>query len=847
MAFRRRKIDPTVRRHPASLTVSEGVVAAVRRFDLTKQADVAAMLAKQRDWQQSAWYYLDEVGELKDCARFVENSFRRVRLYAAFQRDPDAEPIAVADAVRQPDEEAEDDAGQVRDANDYLSQEQADQADAIITSFAARDGGQPILMGKMGQNLFMVGELYIINRDTPTRRPAPGENAADVEKGLDWEVRSRDELRQAQGSKRAGMSDVEIIDSPDQRDGVPIPEEAYVERIWRKHARYSGWADSNVRAAIGTLEEIDLLNRLARSSTRSRILAGLVTMPDELDFGDADQPMSGDPAHRRVGFDREIEEAMAAVISNEADANSVAPLALRGPAEMLKEVRVIEMPRRYGEDERAQHDQAIVKLARTIELPVDRMTGVADVNHWGAWQISEATYEEYIQPLVGIITEALSYGLLRPMLADAGWKPELLDRMIVVADASLLIARPDHGKVATEGYNLSVPAVSGEAWRKANAFGEDDAPSDDELAMRAAFTTGLDQPTSAKVLAELGILPDTIVQAMEEAAASAPTPPGQDEAQPPADGGAPGTEPGPPPVAADRVAVAASAEPRRQNLTALSHADALLASRVQTAVDAAMARAQEKTGARLRSLANKRGEHRGAVATVPNEGVVAALGPGVVASLTNGADLWAGVFDPLRLHWDGWVADAQAVALAAAVQAGTLTNIEANDIRRQQDDHREGGWHWLLAALIAAAALIASGDQEPPAEGEHDPLVVVPPGIVREAMAVAGGEQGLVRSRGGALTTAAGAPAGGVATGADTRRAFAQAGAPWVGYQWVYGDTGERQAPFEPHRALGGVEFGFWNDPVLENTADWPALDHYSPGDHPWCRCSFTPVAEIQK
>lgn len=835
MAFRRRRPDVTTRKFPASLKVAEGQVAAVRRFDLTKQTDVTALLAKQREWQQSAWYYLDEVGELKDCARFVENSFRRVRLFAAFQRDPDGEPIAVADAVRQPDEEATDEAGQARDANDYLTQAQADEADAIITSFAARDGGQPILMGKMGQNLFMVGELYIINRDTPTRRPAPNEAIEDVETGLDWEVRSRDELRLAQASKTAGQSDVEIIDTPDQQAGTALPSDAYVERIWRKHARFSGWADSNVRAAIGTLEEIDLLNRLARSSTRSRILAGIVTMPDELDFGSEDQPMDGDPAHKRVGFDREIEQAMAAVISNEADANSVAPLALRGPAEMLKEVRVIEMPRRYSEDEREQYDKAITKLARTVELPVDRMTGVADVNHWGAWQISEATYEEYIEPLVGIVTEALSYGLLRPMLADANFPAALLNRMIVVADASQLIARPDHGKVATEGYNLAVPAVSAEAWRKANSFGEDDAPNDDELAMRAAFAAGLDQATGADILAELGVLPDTVIQTMKDAAEAVPVAPTPAE---PVDAGAPGTEPGPP------IAIAASASPRVR-LTALSHADAILSSRVQTAVDGAMARAQEKTGARLRSLANKRTEHRAVVAAVANEGVVAALGPAVVAALSNGTDLWAGVFDPLHDHWDAWVGSTQEQALQAAVDAGDLSQEAADELRREHDEHRDTGWAWLLAALTAQAALIAAGQTETPTQGEHDPLLIVTPGIIREALAYAGGERDVVHQRGGALTLPDGTPAGGVATGRDARAAFAQAGAPWVGYEWVYGSASTRQDPFEPHRRLAGVQVAFWSDERLAASGDWPAVEGYHPGDHMWCQCSFTPIAEL--
>ena len=62
-------------------------------------------------------------------------------------------------------------------------------------------------------------------------------------------------------------------------------------------------------------------------------------------------------------------------------------------------------------------------------------------------------FSAYIQPLVGIITEALAYGLLRPMLAegDNPWPEELIEKIVVGADASALVARPDRGKVATEG------------------------------------------------------------------------------------------------------------------------------------------------------------------------------------------------------------------------------------------------------------------------------------------------------------------------------------------------------------------------------------------------------------
>lgn len=842
---RRRQISPDIRRYPASLHAAEGQVASVRKFDLTDRKDVAALLKTQQAWQQSAWYYFDEVGEMKDAVRFVENAFRRCRLFAGLQRDPDAEPIAVADAVPSPDDDddvaSEDEAGNDRGPLDYLTQAQADECDAILSSFAARDGGQAALLGKLGTNIFLVGEAYMVNRTTPVRRPNPGEDAAQIETGFDWEIRSRDEVRKPQNG-----DGVELIDTPDVAagQGIQLTGADFIERVWRKHARYSGWADSNVRAAIGALEEVYLLNRLARSNTRSRILAGILTMPDELDFGDDDQPMDGEPGRKSVGFDRELEEAMAAVISSEEDANSVAPLILRGPADLLdaKVTRVIEFPRRYGSEEAGQYKEAIAKIGRAIELPLERLAGLEGINHWSAWLIDDDTYKAYIKPLLEICAEAILYGFLRPMLLQNGWDQDLVDRVVVAVDASKLVARPDRGKVATEGYTLDVPAISAEAWRKSNSFGDDDAPNDEEMQRHIAVKAGVDQVTAGRMLAELGLLPDDLTAQMQaaELPPTAPTgTPGENEpgVEPVPAGGEGGTPHGPP-------ALAASGAPRRTVHTRLAAADRTLMARLQTAVDAAMNRAQEKAGARLRTLAMKTPSGRDILRSrdISNEECARTLGAATVAALTTGSVLFAGMFDHLRVQWNAWVEQAQQDALDESESSGTLSAFDRSTLTARFEQARDDAWAWLAAALLVASDQIAAGTQDRPPTGEQNPLLVVPPAIVREALARAGGAGDVIKGRSGALTLASGDPVGGVATGQIASDAFTAAGAPWVGYVWVHGDPKE---PFEPHLQLDGVEITDWGDASLATSGDWPQVDGYFPGDHLWCTCSFTPISEF--
>lgn len=817
------------------------MTAAAVRYDLTDEGDRKKLAKAQQKWTEDAWYYVDTVGEAKDCERFVGNSFRRLRFYAAWQREPDEPAIAVRDAIRTDDAAADLPSGQEPAdvaEEDYLDEMWAQRAEEIVAGFAARDGGQGVLLERLGVNLFVAGEALLVNRAVAERRPTAAERPEQVPTVMDWEVRAVGEIRKAQTGD--GMV---IVDTPDQRDGIPLEGDAYVERVWRKHARWSGWADSNFRAAVGVLEELDLLARLSRASIRSRLLAGMLTLPDELDFGDADQPAGEGNGGSRVTFDREIAEAMTAVIGDEADPNTVAPLVLRGPVALLGSdaVRVIEFPRRYGEDERAEYEEAVKRLGRTLDLPVERIVGMADLNHWTAWQVDDTTYEAYIEPLVDVAREALTYGLLRPLLTEEGCPPEVVERLLVNADPSALVRQPDRGKTASEGHGLFT--LSDEAWRQANGFSAADAPSDDELRRRLAMTRStLSAEVFTFLLEEVGLLPAGTaekVAAMKPAGGQS-APAGNSGAEPVDEQGIPDGE-GDQPEARAAVVAAAS---RLVAAHSLSLADRVLRERVTTAADAVVSRAVERAGAKLRTRAQKHTDTRAALRNagdVPNTEVGRVLGDAVVSALANDEDLFGDAFEDLHSRFDQWTADVQADALDTLASVAEVSDTERTSIEREQAEDREQAWGWLLGALLALASAKLRGGDIADTDGEFDPSIVVPPGLVREALAMAGGER-VERAAQGGLLTVTGQPVGGVATGRVIRLAFAQGGFPWSGYVWNYG-LAPRQQPFEPHRALAGAEFATWDDPLLANAAGvWPYVAHFHPGDHWYCRCDFAPV-----
>ena len=826
--------EPAPTRYPASATLPSwetGRVASAQPFDVENPADLERLAKLQQQWQTDAWLYLDRIGELKDGYRFVENSFYRLGMFAAYVRSDDEEPIPVVDATERP--EGDDDGGD----DDVVPEDVAALADGIMRDFAARDGGQSALNARLGVNIFMVGEALIIQRAVPERRPIEGEDPADVPLVWDWEVRSNQEVRKSQ----AGTG-IETVNTPDQQRGDPVvgvdDVDPFVERIWRKHGAWVGWSDSNVRAAIDTLEEMRLLSLVARASLRSRAMAGFFRLPEELDFSATDLP-DGSPGPRAQGvtFERAMAEAFAAAIGNEADPNSVAPVLVRGKAEFLHEdvFGPIEMPRRYGEDERAQYEDAVRKLGRTIELPLERTIGLSDINHWGAWQVDETTYRAYIEPLATIVAEGLTYGLLRPRLRDADVDERWVERIVVAVDASGLVQRGDTGKVAETLHAALV--LSDEALRRANHFGDDDAPSDEEVLRRWLLKAAPDAALLADLLSWAGLREDAARPPLalapgEPPAVEAPEEPEPERGPPPDETPA---EPTQPPGAAVTAALAASRDVGR-NLAAI---DSVLFERLLTACDQAVSRVLERVGARIRSKprAQQPAALRTALAAakdVTNRHLAQHLGAALVADAVGPEPVTVEDFEDLRGRWDAWVLAAQDATLRelTAAAGDGVTDATLASAHEAQADDRSDGWLVLLAALVGyTVGLVAGTETEFDETGEWDATISVRPSTVRQATAVAGGAS-VERAAMGGVVRPDGTPLTGVATGDTARRAFAEAGLlfgdEWV---WEYGSA-PRVRPFEPHLRLDGAGSSTWGE--------------YRPGDHGHCRCSAIPRVEAR-
>lgn len=301
-------------------------------------------------------------------------------------------------------------------------------------------------------------------------------------------------------------------------------------------------------------------------------------------------------------------------------------------------------------------------------------------------------------------------------------------------------------------------------------------------------------------------------------------------------------EPGEEPPAASMVpiggsAVTASAGRSRGALGhRLTEIDRRLYDRLSVAFSMAIERALERAGARLRAKAQGT-QLRDLTASVPNGELTRRLGPAIVADAVGDEDLLAGAWVGLEpvFRQNVQLAQRQArEAAAARLPIGDVTATQAEDL--------DEAWGWAAAALTDVTQRSMFEDIALATIGEANPAMRSPAGLVRQAMARAGGTRG-IEPRGmdrGYVTTLAGTdnPAGGVATGTTIMDAATDAGATVDGFTWVWGDA---DRPFDPHLDLDGTTYTNYDDPTLDNGEDFPPFPHYFPGDHLGCTCTAEP------
>jgi hypothetical protein len=560
--FRREPIEPTrrtaippsriVQVTPTGFTPAEAVAysapraltAAAARVPLNDKGEAEYFKNRRSStssaWQSEAWEYYDAIGEIKYAFNLVASVVSRIRLYAAVIDNPAETPVSVR-------------------GSSTVDQQLASAAERALARLDSAYGGQAGLLRDAALNLSVTGECYLVQM--PAR---PGSGIPES-----WDIRSVDEVQvdaksnYAIAPRRDFLPGGQSGSSGNQRGLIPLPNKAFVGRIWRAHPRFSDEADSSLRGLLDLCAELLLLNRTFRATARSRLNAGALYLPDGLSVAasaDPDYPYDDTsglepgltPEESQDEFEDALMDAMTTPIRDEDSASAVVPLIIRGPAELGDKIKQFKFERSFDPALAQRSDRVLERILQGLDVPKDVITGLANVKYSNAMQIDESLYKSHIEPLMLLIADALTVAYLRPYLVASGFNEADVERLVIWYDPSQVSTRNDRAADADAGFDKM--AVSYDTWRRMHGFSETDAPTPDEVALRMVIEKGMISPELAEAV--LGAIAPNIINASRAAQQSqsvAPIPPEVAQmlqgGQPPA--GAPGEPPSAPPNLAE--------------------------------------------------------------------------------------------------------------------------------------------------------------------------------------------------------------------------------------------------------------------------------------------------------
>lgn len=434
-------------------------------------------------WQERAWRYFDTLGEIHYAGDFFGANLSRVRLIVQRQ-DEKGEWVEVTDG------------------------EPADQ----LARLQGPRGDRAEIQNAYGTITFVVGEGVLFGTAAP-------EGEGEV-----WEFLSADEVkiearegRAKRKRRRNGREDEDEFTLTDDLGNI-APGEAIAVRMWNPHPRYSDEAESALMAVLDACEELTLLPRAVRSRARSRLAsAGILVLPEEVTEPAAENPgMDEDP--KQDPFLDELIDTAAAAINDEDSAAAAVPIIFRTAGEFADKVQhltFVDGQTAYPETDREVH--VIRRIAQGLNLPPEVLVGLADANHWSAWQISEAVWTQHLEPMCQQFCANLTSALLVPVTG-----PEFR----VWYDDADLVVKPDRTGDAKELHDRL--AISDAALREAAGWSDDDEPDEDERNRRIGVIL-----KDAK-LATTGEVSEPVAPVVQAGPPNGGTPP------PPA-GGTPGT------------------------------------------------------------------------------------------------------------------------------------------------------------------------------------------------------------------------------------------------------------------------------------------------------------------
>jgi hypothetical protein len=431
------------------------MVGAGQKLNLGKQGEVLDKRPTS-EWQIAAWRFFEQVGEIHYAFNLVGQICSRVRLFPAVVAAANEEPVHVDTWL-----ESLGDKG-----NTETSREVSDKAKGLVEDLTENTPGRTSgLMRTMAMNFSVPGEVYLA-QDAEHKTWLCLSSEELTSQGKKWRIR-RNRSGSA-GSTGAQQGKKDLI----------LPGDAWMARLWRAHPRFGDEPDSSMLGVLDQCEQLVLLDQAMRNMARRAMNAGVVFVPD------------GITAYSSDGKAESVADAIAysalQAVESEAALSTVTPKTLTGPLELGGGIKFIPLTQATDPNLATAAQKLLERILIGIDIPKDVVKGLADVKFANAIVIDDDLYRAHIEPLVLLIVDTLTEVYLRPLLLKGldESSRKIAERIVMWADTSSIVTRPDKSQAANEGYDKRL--LSGEAWRRARGFSETDKPDEDELLIRLA-------------------------------------------------------------------------------------------------------------------------------------------------------------------------------------------------------------------------------------------------------------------------------------------------------------------------------------------------------------------------
>lgn len=465
---------------PVRPTPGATLIASATRLTAAKLRDRSRTRGYSRNsdtWEDDAWEMFDLVGEQRFLATTLANRMGQARLYVGKLNpaDPTGDPIPLDDT----DDE---------------------RIPGILEAFGDTPAGRQQIMVRLGINLYMVGDGWIVGFPPGVIAHARGDEDWEEQEtsadglsldALDWRALSTRE------AKTGDDGDVEF--TLPEGSVEASADDVYMIRVWRPHPADASQADCPVRSSLPVLRELVGYTMHAGAQIDSRLAgAGIIFVPVsaaramKADLGmDPDNPEL-DP------FTDSLLETMSAAIKDRSSPSALSPMAVTVPDDSIEKFRYMSFATPLDGQIGDLRDEAIRRVALGEDAPPEILLGTGGMNHWGAWLVRSDVITTHVEPPLALVCDALTSQYLHPVLRDLGMDRDDAENYVIWYDVSHMILRPNKAADAQALYAAGV--ISAQALREANGFDEDDAPIEEQADAEESTEQELRKAAGARAL-----------------------------------------------------------------------------------------------------------------------------------------------------------------------------------------------------------------------------------------------------------------------------------------------------------------------------------------------------------